>query len=40
MTGYIDTIRENCNSKIVYQAQNIEHDIWKLNAKKEKGLKK
>ncbi|PCJ27446.1 MAG: hypothetical protein COA97_04050 [Flavobacteriales bacterium] len=39
VTGYIDIIRRNCEAKIVYQAQNIEHDIWKLNAKKENGIK-
>ena len=40
VTGYIEVIRENCSAKIVYQAQNIEHDIWSLNAQKEKGLKR
>jgi glycosyltransferase involved in cell wall biosynthesis len=40
VTGYVDAIRKNSTSKVVYQAQNIEHDIWRLNAKKEKGLKK
>ena len=40
VTGYIDVIRENSTAKIVYQAQNIEHDIWRLNALKAKGLKR
>lgn len=40
VTGYIDIIRANSDVKIVYQAQNIEHDIWELNAKKERGLKR
>ena len=40
VTGYIDIIRANTTAKIVYQAQNIEHDIWELNASKESGLKK
>ncbi len=40
VTGYIDVIRKNSNAKILYQAQNIEHDIWELNAQKEKGLKR
>ncbi len=40
VTGYIEAIRANCSAKIVYQSQNIEHDIWELNAKKETGLKR
>jgi glycosyltransferase involved in cell wall biosynthesis len=40
VTGYIKVIRAHSAAKIVYQAQNIEHDIWRLNAEKEKGLKK
>ena len=40
VTGYIEAIRNNCDAKIIYQAQNIEHEIWELNAKKEKGVKK
>jgi polysaccharide biosynthesis protein PslH len=40
VTGYIEAIRSISTAKIVYQAQNIEHDIWELNAKKEKGIKK
>ncbi|MBL4667962.1 MAG: glycosyltransferase family 4 protein [Flavobacteriales bacterium] len=40
VTGYIEIIRQHSDAKIIYQAQNIEHDIWRLNAKKEKGLKK
>jgi glycosyltransferase involved in cell wall biosynthesis len=40
VTGYIEAIRAISNVKIVYQAQNVEHDIWELNAKKEKGLKR
>jgi glycosyltransferase involved in cell wall biosynthesis len=40
LSRYIKVIRENSNSKIVYRAHNVEHDIWLLNAVKEKGLKK
>jgi glycosyltransferase involved in cell wall biosynthesis len=40
VTGYIEIIRANTKAKVVYQAQNIEHDIWKLNAKKESGIKR
>jgi glycosyltransferase involved in cell wall biosynthesis len=40
VTGYIEIIRTYSAAKIVYQAQNIEHDIWRLNSEKEKGLKK
>jgi glycosyltransferase involved in cell wall biosynthesis len=40
VTGYIEIIRTHSVAKVVYQAQNIEHDIWRLNAEKEKGLKK
>tara|TARA_B100000809_G_scaffold67022_1_gene63884 strand:- start:6702 stop:7889 length:1188 start_codon:yes stop_codon:yes gene_type:complete len=40
VTGYIEAIRANTEAKVVYQAQNIEHDIWELNAKKESGIKK
>ncbi len=40
VTGYVDAIKQNCESRIVYRAHNVEHDIWFRNAKKESGLKK
>lgn len=40
VTGYIEIIRANSKAKIVYQAQNIEHNIWELNANRESGLKR
>jgi glycosyltransferase involved in cell wall biosynthesis len=40
LASYIQAIRTNIQSKIVCRTHNVEHDIWFLNASKEKGLKK
>ena len=40
LANYIQAIRTNTRSKIVCRTHNVEHDIWFLNASKEKGLKK
>lgn len=40
VTGYVKTIREHTNAKIVYRAHNVESEIWYRNAEQEKGLKK
>lgn len=37
---YIDAIKKNTNSKIVYRAHNLESEIWQRNAFQEPGLKK
>ena len=40
LAKYVHVIRANAESKIVYRTHNVEHDIWFLNAAKQKGLKK
>jgi glycosyltransferase involved in cell wall biosynthesis len=32
---YVDTVRKNCTSKLVYRAHNIEHQIWEMMAQQK-----
>lgn len=32
---YIDAVRKNCTSKLVYRAHNIEHQIWEMRAQQK-----
>ena len=35
VSPYIDSVRKNCNSKVVYRAHNIEHQIWEMLAQQK-----
>jgi polysaccharide biosynthesis protein PslH len=32
---YVDAVRRNCNSKLIYRAHNIEHQIWEMLAQQK-----
>jgi len=35
MAAYVDAVRKNCRSKLVYRAHNIEHQIWEMLAQQK-----
>jgi len=39
-TPYLTSIKNNCKSKLIYRAHNIEHKIWELKSKNENSLLK